>query len=78
MNAKRKRKKAGNFFGVFVGIVILPLLLANIWAGWKILKVAEALEIPLLGSVHNGPMQLAALLLINCVVITLLAAAKEK
>ena len=78
MSAKRKRKKANNAFGTFVIIIILPLLLVNIWAGWKILRVAEALEIPLLGSVHNGPMQLAGLLLINCVVITLLAAAKEK
>ncbi len=78
MNAKRKQKNSGSFFGAFAAIIILPLLLVNIWAGWKILKVAEVLEIPLLGSVHNGPMQLAALLLINCVVITLLAAAKEK
>jgi hypothetical protein len=78
MSAKRKKKKRNNFFGAFIVVIILPLLLVNIWAGWKILKVAEALEIPLLGSVHNGPMQLAGLLLINCVVITLLAAAKEK
>lgn len=78
MNAKRKKKKAANFFGTFVVVIVLALLLCNIWVGWKILKVAEALDIPLLGSVHNGPIQLAALLLINCIVITLLAVAKEK
>ncbi len=76
MNARKK--KSGTFFGTFVIIVVLPLLLINIWACWKILKVAEVLEVPLLGSVHNGPMQLAGLLLTNCIIIILLAAATEK
>ncbi len=78
MNAKRKTKQKNNPFETFVAVIILALLLANIWAGWKILKVAEALDIPLLGSVHDGPMQLAGLLLINCIIITLLAATKGK
>lgn len=78
MNAKKKQKKADNFWGTFVVMIVLPVLLVNIWAGWKIMKIAKFLEIPLIGSVHNGPAQLAALLLINCVVIVLLTAAREK
>lgn len=78
MSAKKKSKKTNSSSGTFVAIIILPLLLANIWAGWRILKIAKALEIPLLGSVDDGPMQLATLLFINCVVIALLAALREK
>jgi len=75
---KKKKKKKGDVFGTFIVIIVLPLLLINIWAGWRIFRIAEALEIPLLGSVHDGPIQLASLLLINCVVITLLTVVKEK
>lgn len=78
MSAKRKSKKTASSFGTFIAIIVLPLLLVNIWAGWRILKIAKALEIPLLGSVDDGPMQLATLLFINCVVIALLAALREK
>jgi hypothetical protein len=74
--AKRKHKK--NTFGTFIAIIVLPLLLINIWAGWRILKIAKSLEIPLLGSVDDGPMQLAVLLFINCVIIALLAITREK
>lgn len=76
--AKRKKKKADNVFGTFILIIILPLLLVNIWAGWRVFRIAEALDIPLFGPVHDGPIQLASLLLINCIVITLLTVAKEK
>lgn len=78
MSAKRKSKKANSSFKGVVVIIVLSLLLANIWAGWRILRLAKALEIPLLGSVDDGPAQLAALLFINCVVIALLAVVKEK
>jgi len=77
MNAKRKKKKNSSF-GTFIVIIILPLMLVNIWAGWKILRIAEALKIPLLGSVDDGPAQLAILLFANCVVIALLAIIKNK
>lgn len=77
MNAKKKKKK-DNLFGAFIVIIILPLLLVNIFAGWKVLKVAESLEIPLLGSVDDGPAQLAALLFINCMVLTLLTISRRK
>ena len=75
--ARRKKKKKNNT-GTFIAVIVLPLLLVNIWVGWKIFRVAEALEIPLLGSAHDGPIQLAALLLINSVVITLLTVLREK
>ncbi len=78
MNAKKKSKKTGGSLKTFTVIIVLALLLANIWAGWRILKLAKALEIPLLGSVDNGPTQLATLLFVNCVVIALLAVIKEK
>jgi hypothetical protein len=78
MSAKKKSKKANSSFKGFAVIIVLLLLLANIWAGWRILKLAKALEIPLLGSVDDGPMQLATLLFINCVVIVLLIVVKEK
>jgi hypothetical protein len=74
----RKKKKKTNNVGTIIVVIVLPLLLVNIWAGWKIFRVAEALEIPLLGSVHDGPIQLAALLLINSIVITLLTVLREK
>jgi len=77
MNAKRKKKKNSSF-GTFIVIIILPLMIVNIWAGWKILRIAEALKIPLLGSVDDGPKQLAILLFANCVVIALLAIIKDK
>ena len=77
MNAKKKKKK-DNLFGAFIVIIILPLLLVNIFAGWKVLKVAKSLEIPLLGSVDDGPGQLATLLFINCVVLALLTVSKRK
>jgi len=78
MSAKKKSKKANGSFGTLAVIIVLPLLLVNIWAGWRILKLAKALEIPLLGSVDDGPMQLATLLFINCVVIALLVVARDK
>ncbi|MDD5597188.1 MAG: hypothetical protein PHV82_04545 [Victivallaceae bacterium] len=78
MSAKKKQKKTDSFRGTFIVIIVLPVLLANLLAGWKIMQVAEMLKIPLLGSVHNGPVQLAGLLLINCAVIVLLTAANEK
>jgi regulator of protease activity HflC (stomatin/prohibitin superfamily) len=78
MSAKRKQTKVNGFWGMFIIIVVLPVLLVNIWAGWKIIKIAKFLEVPLLGSVHQGPAQLAGLLLINCIVIVLLTAAREK
>ncbi|MFA6714944.1 MAG: hypothetical protein WCS27_06170 [Victivallaceae bacterium] len=78
MSAKKKQNKTDSFRGTFIVIIVLPLLLANIWAGWKIMQIAEMLKIPLLGSVHNGPAQLAGLLLVNCIVIVLLTAANEK
>lgn len=78
MSAKKKSKKTGGSSGAFVAIIVLPLLLANIWAGWRILKLAKALEIPLLGSVDDGPMQLATLLFINCIAIALLVVVRKK
>lgn len=81
MSTKKKAKKAkktNSLWGTFVIIIVLPVLLADLWAGWKIIRIAKFLEVPLLGSVHNGPAQLAGLLLINCLVIVLLTAAKEK
>jgi len=78
MNAKKKSKKTASSFGTFIAIIVLPLLLVNIWVGWRILKIAKALEIPLLGSVDDGPMQLATLLFINCVTIALLAVVRGK
>lgn len=73
MNARKKPKKASSSFETFVVIMVIPLLLVNVWVGWKILKIADALKIPILGSVHDAPMQLAGLLLVNCIVIALLA-----
>ncbi|MDD5699274.1 MAG: hypothetical protein PHH77_11720 [Victivallaceae bacterium] len=73
MNAKRKRKNAAGSTGTVVLIIVLPLLLANIWAGWKILRMAECLKLPLLGAVNDGPLQLGGLLLANCIALTLLA-----
>ena len=78
MNAKKKSKKTAGSFGTFIAIIVLPLLLVNIWVGWRILKIAKVLEIPLLGSVDDGPMQLATLLFINCVTIALLAVVRGK
>lgn len=74
----KKRKKNSGLNEAFVAIVVLPLLLVNIYAGWRILKIAEALEIPIFGTVHGAPMQLAGLLFVNGVVITLLAVIKGK
>jgi len=76
--AKKKQKKTNNAFGTFVLIIVLPVLLINIWAGWKILNLADVLQIPLIGSVDDGPRQVAALLFINCGVVALLAMTKRK
>ena len=59
-------------------LVVMPLLLANIYAGWEILKFAKKLELPLFGSVDDTPMKLAVLLFANGIVITLLAIIKGK
>lgn len=73
MNAKRKRKNAAGITGTLIPAIVLPVLLADIWAGWKILRLAELIRLPLLGPVDAGPLQLAGLLLGNCIALTLLA-----
>ncbi|MDD5727178.1 MAG: hypothetical protein PHV59_01320 [Victivallales bacterium] len=74
---KTRRKNTDNPFASVFMIAVLAVLLANVWAGWKILKIADVLEIPLFGPVHQGPAQLAALLLINCIVISLLVVSRK-
>ena len=74
---KRKAKSTSNIDS-FVVIIVLAVFIANIWAGWKILKIADVLEIPIIGSVHNGPLQLAGLLLANSVVICILSITRSK
>jgi hypothetical protein len=73
MNARKKTKSPLETFFI---IIVLPLLLVNIWAIWRILQLAKALEIPMFGSVHAGPTQLAGLLLVNIVIIVLLTMRK--
>jgi hypothetical protein len=50
---------------------------ANLYASWKVFKVAEWLEVPVFGSFHNRPAQLASLLLINTGLLAVLAIIKE-
>ena len=78
--AARKKRKTKNTNGIdsFIVIMVLAIFLANIWAGWKILKIADVLEIPIIGSVHNGPLQLAGLLLANSIIICILSITRGK
>ncbi|MCP3968176.1 MAG: hypothetical protein GY750_00620 [Lentisphaerae bacterium] len=76
--ARKKKKKKDPVFEGIAWLVILPVLLANIYAGIKIAQVAKKLELPLYGTLDSGPSQLSLLLLANCVVISLLAVIKIK
>ena len=72
MSAKRKKRKGSSFYAGFAGLVIVPLLLVNLYAAWKINQIAEWVEVPLFGSFYSGPAQLTTLLLLNCGVVLLL------
>lgn len=75
---KRKSKKSGGFFEFFIILVVFPLLLVNVWVGWKVIKIAKLLEVPIFGSVNDGPIQLAGLLMANCIIIVMLSILKGK
>jgi regulator of protease activity HflC (stomatin/prohibitin superfamily) len=78
MAARRKKKKSGNSgFRSLLCLVVLPLMAANLYASWKVFKVAEWMEVPVFGSFHNGPAQLASLLLINTGLLAVLVIIKE-
>ncbi len=76
--ARRKKKKTNPISDGLAWFIILPLLGANIYAGLKIARMAKKLELPIYGTLNNGPSQLSLLLLANCVVIALLAVVKIK
>jgi hypothetical protein len=79
MTARKKRNtKNTNGIDSFIVIMVLAVFCANIWAGWRILKIADILEIPIIGPVHNGPFQLAGLLLANSIIICILSITRGK
>lgn len=69
----KSRKSSGNSI---VMLAVFSLAAANLFAAWRIFQLAQLLEIPLIGSLHGGPEQLAILLLVNTGAVLWLLALK--
>lgn len=52
-------------------ITIAPLLLVNGYSLWRLNRIADSLDLPLLGSFSDGFAQIAMIILINSIVIML-------
>ena len=70
MTAKRRKKGSG--YSVFVGFVVVPLLVINLFAIWKLSQVTGWADFPLFGSMLGGLAQLMIILIINSVAIAML------
>ncbi|MFA6104507.1 MAG: hypothetical protein WCV67_20050 [Victivallaceae bacterium] len=70
MTAKRRKKGSG--YSVFVGFVVVPLLVINLFAIWKLSQVTGWADFPLFGSMLGGLAQLMIVLIVNSVAIAML------
>jgi hypothetical protein len=59
-------------------LAILPLLAVNGYCLWRLNRIADTLDLPLLGSFSDGFAQIAMIILINSIVIMFLLAIRKR
>jgi hypothetical protein len=73
MGKSRKKKASASL----TPVIIFPLLAVNAYCLWQLNKVANMLDIPLIGSWFDSITQISTIIMINSAVIILLAIIKN-